>query len=80
MPSGAVHHPPDDDLCQYMDFSILTVDLDFFVLDDKLATEDCKASRFDYLRQCPDINPNPGPHVRPLFKLEINFFEMSQGN
>ena len=73
LPSGPVHHPPDDDLCQYTDFSILPVDLDFFVLDDKLATEDCKALRFDYLRQCPDINPNPGLPGRPSFKLEINF-------
>ena len=73
LPSGAVHHPPDDDLCQYTDFSILPVDLDFFVLDDKLATEDCKALRFDYQRQCPDINPNPGLPGRPSFKLEINF-------
>ena len=28
--------------------------------------------RFDYLKQCPDINPNPGPG-RPQTKLEINF-------
>ena len=73
MPNRVVHHPPDDDLCQYTDFSILPVDLDFFVLDDKLATEDCKALRFVYLRQCPDINLNPGPPGRLSFKLEINF-------
>ena len=71
--SGAVHHPPDDDLSQYTDFSILPVDLDLFVLDDKLATEDCKALRFFNLRQCPDINPNPGPPGRLSFKLEVNF-------
>jgi hypothetical protein len=29
---------------------ILLVDLNFFVLDDKLATEDCKALSFDYMR------------------------------
>ena len=29
--------------------------------------------RFDFLAQCPDINPNPGPPGRPSFKVEINF-------
>ena len=29
--------------------------------------------RFDFLEQCPDINPNPGPPGRPTVKIEINF-------
>ena len=29
--------------------------------------------RFDFLEQCPDIKPNPGPPGRPSFKVEINF-------
>ena len=27
---------------------------------------------FDFLKQCPDINPNPGQAGRPSYKVEIN--------
>ena len=60
MPSLAFHHPPDEIQCEQIEFLFLPKDLELVSFLSKCQKLD-QSVRFDYLKQCPDINPNPGP-------------------